>query len=84
VGVVADAPPGAGARFTPTAEALAILGQLGTARVQLALLERTPICRAVAALRAHGAPAVAVAAEAVVGRWRALATEALAGAGAPL
>jgi hypothetical protein len=86
-GHIADAPPPApasaaltplgGTTWVPTAEALGILRELGAAEVNLALLERTRISRAVAMLRTHPLPQVAQAAEGLVARWRTSAVEAL-------
>lgn len=64
-------------RWVPTGEALSVLHQLVHLDVDLALLERTQISRAVAALRRHHIPAISRAAEDVADRWRSSAEEAL-------
>lgn len=64
-------------RWVPTGEALSVLHQLVHLDVDLALLERTQISRAVAALRHHHIPAISRAAEDVAERWRSSAEEAL-------
>ncbi|PRW58714.1 hypothetical protein C2E21_2742 [Chlorella sorokiniana] len=71
-----DTPVG-GWRWTSTAEALRILQQLSSARVSLALLESTGVCRAVAQLRTHSNRDVASAAEGIVQRWRTCAVATL-------
>jgi len=69
--------PLGGVRWVPTGEALAVLNQLAAMNVNLALLEKTRISRAVAMLRTHNNSLIATAAESIVGKWRTCAVAAL-------
>lgn len=69
--------PAGGVRWVPTGEALAVLHQLSLMEVDLALLEKTQVSRAVAVLRAHPSPLIAKAAEHIADKWRTMAMNAL-------